>query len=105
MLAQFALFFLALLGITALVIDVGYVSLTHTEMQVAADSAALEGMRQRDALGDVARRAAASQFVSLSFSDPDPNDPRQPGAGPEWTSSGGFTGLNATQTVSVPNLH
>jgi hypothetical protein len=103
MLAQFVLLIWALLAISALAIDMGFVTLTRNEMQTAADSAALEGLRQRDALGDALRRNAAAGFVTQTFSEPDPNSDRQPGAGPDFTLTGGVTDLNALQTLSVPH--
>jgi hypothetical protein len=122
-----------LLAIAALVIDLGYVTLTRVQMQSAADSAALEGLRWRDEappqpaqvcpfddpgalsadeLRDFSRREAARELVCLSFSDPndvnylDPQNGRQPGAGPVVTLTGGETAFNAFQTASLPtSLH
>jgi Flp pilus assembly protein TadG len=44
-LVLFVMMFLALLGLAALVIDLGFARLTQRQMQTAVDSAALEGLR------------------------------------------------------------
>jgi hypothetical protein len=49
-LVVFAFLVFACMAIAALVIDVGFARLTQHEMQTAADSAALEGLRYRDFL-------------------------------------------------------
>ena len=46
-LVLFVLMFFALLGLAALVIDLGFARLTQRQMQSAADSAALEGLLAR----------------------------------------------------------
>ena len=48
MLVQIALMVFAFCGLLALVVDVGYARLTQGQMQTAADTAALEGLRKRD---------------------------------------------------------
>ena len=49
MLIQIIFFILMLLGVAALIVDMGIAGLTQSQMQNAADTAALEGLRQRDA--------------------------------------------------------
>ena len=94
----------------ALTIDWGFVTLTRVHMQNAVDTAALEGLRQRDALGlldgtsDAARREAAGNFVAWHFDndlDPDTEDPFQFGAGPQLQLEGGITEFNASQQLSL----
>ena len=48
MLTQFALIVFALCAVLSLIIDVGYARMTQSQMQNAADVAALEGVRSRD---------------------------------------------------------
>ena len=74
MLVQVVLVVFALFAMLALVIDVGYARLTQAQMQNAADAAALEGLRMRDAGGDPAasdiqRRTAANSLVHWTFDD------------------------------------
>ena len=99
-----------MLGIAALVIDWGFVTLTRVQMQNAVDTAVLEGLRQRDALGppdgtsDGARREAAGNFVVWHFDndiDPETDDPFRFGAGPQLQLDGGLTELNASQQLSL----
>lgn len=67
-----AILILALLGMTALVVDLGLARLARRQMQAVTNSAALEGLRRRDdeALGadamqrDTARRQAAAAIVA-----------------------------------------
>jgi Flp pilus assembly protein TadG len=47
-LVLFVMIFFGLMGLAALVIDMGFARLTQREMQTAVDSAALEGLRWRD---------------------------------------------------------
>jgi hypothetical protein len=108
MLVQFALTAVALFGIAALTIDMGLARLTQSQMQTAADSAALEGVRFRDAVAvasdpvdpdsarvlnafasDCARRQAAAEMAVAAFANPDANDDRVFGAGPQLALSGG----------------
>ena len=111
-----------LFGIAAMTIDLGLVYLTQVQMQNAADTAALEGLRGRDAAGDVGRRAAAANLVSWNFQNgfqspydssctPTPGfapitEEKILGAGPDVqfvpdTSDG--TELNAHQQIDVAN--
>jgi Putative Flp pilus-assembly TadE/G-like len=75
MLAQFALIAFAIFGVLSLVVDIGYVRLTQVEMQTAADTAALEGLRLRNSnlsdgfAADCQRRIAARDIVRRTFAD------------------------------------
>ena len=103
MLAQFALIVFAMCAVLGLIIDIGYVRLTQAQMQNAADTAALEGLRTRD-------RAAANVLVKRLFDDDlDPANEDNPddqfGAGPIIDLTEGATSLHALQTMSVPASH
>ena len=120
MLVQFALMVFALMAMVALVIDVGLMRVTQSQMQTAADAAALEGIRLHDvgvpstapgaatvndAYGsDCQRRASANRLVRWTFDDDfDPlnGDAYQFGAGPIIDLTGDTTNLHALQTASV----
>ena len=122
MLVQLALIVFGLFGILAAIVDMGFVRLTQVEMQVAADAAAVEGLRARDAVSmvdpttgqlqidgfasDCMRRLAARDFVRWTFDDDlnpnNPNDPQRPvGAGPNVKFTGGTDTLNGYQFMSV----
>ena len=121
MLVQIALIAFALSGLLSLAIDIGYARLSQSQMQNAADSAALEGLRQRDAVrnpangnpiayaSDCVRRAAANRMVHWTFDDDfdyasgDPD--YQFGGGPVLGLDDGVTNLHALQTVTVPDPH
>ena len=114
MLVQFALIVFALCGLLSLVVDIGYARLTQGQMQIAADSAALEGLRQRDIgptafASDCLRRAAANRMIRRTFDDnlePADGDPDyQFGAGPDVDLTEGVTSVHALQTISVPDPH
>src|SRR5258705_2444136 len=94
----------------SLIIDIGYAHLTQGQMQSAADSAAIEGIRQRDNPGpDAARREAVNNVVAWTFDDNfDPTDGDadfQFGAGPVLDLTEGATSLHGMQTSSVPDQH
>ena len=103
------------MGLAALVIDIGFARLTQRQMQTAVDSAALEGLRGRGALGFSDRQIAAKKMAAWHFDDdldPAADDGAfdtgsgQFGAGPivNFTGGVGDTGLAASQTMSVdPN--
>jgi hypothetical protein len=62
-LVLFAVLVFALLGIAALTVDMGMASLSQSQMQTAADTASLEGVRLRDfyeyrPIGNIYRRPA-----------------------------------------------
>lgn len=92
----YALLVFALLGMAALCIDIGFASLSQTQMQTAADTAALEGMRLRDfhvyrAFGAQYVRPRVGELVRQVFDDdmhptqgvaPTTTEPLQPGAPP-----------------------
>lgn len=109
-----AMLLFGMLALGGLVIDLGVALLTQVQLQAVADPAALEGLRMRDAvdlngqpIGDIGRRQAAVQTAALVFDDDlnplaAPTQPLQLGAGPELTLSDGFTELNASQLITVP---
>ena len=114
MLVQVALILFALCGLLSLAVDLGYARLTQSQMQNAADTAALEGLRKRniatDAFqSDCLRRAAANRMVRWTFDDDfdatngDPD--YQFGAGPVIDLTEGVTSVHALQTISVPDSH
>ena len=124
MLVQIALIVFVLCGLLSLVVDVGYTRLTRGQMQNAADTAALEGLRKRDVgvrnpvtgqtindafASDCLRRASANRLVRWTFDDnldPADGDPDyQFGAGPILDLTEGATSLHALQTISVPDVH
>lgn len=89
----FAMMICGIMAMAALVIDIGFARLAQRQMQSAADSAAIEGLRFRDTLPPMAqtqdlemeRRVRASQQVSQVFDDnllADSSDPFNYGAGP-----------------------
>jgi Flp pilus assembly protein TadG len=76
MLIQIAFFILMLFGVAALSIDLGLARLWQSQMQNAADTAALEGLRQRDAAPnptdcdpnrDTNRRCLAANMAAWAF--------------------------------------
>lgn len=99
MLLQSILLVFALLGVAALVVDMGYVRISQVQMQSGVDTAALEGLRGRDALGEAGRRDEASLFGARTYLDP--AGERLVGAGPELTLTGGVTAANGSQLLSV----
>ena len=124
MLVQVALLAFALCGLLSLAIDIGYARLTQSQMQNAADAAAIEGLRKRDVgvrnpvtgqtvndpfASDCLRRASANRIVRWTFDDDldatngDPN--YQFGAGPVVDLTEGVTSAHALQTISVPDPH
>jgi len=115
MLVQLALIAFGMFGILAAIVDMGFVRLTQVEMQVAADSAAVEGLRARDAMtdgtgqpagfaSDCNRRQTTRQFVQWTFDDDFDlsGDARSFGAGPNIKFTGGAEDLSAYQFMSIP---
>jgi len=104
-LVTYGMMFFALLGVAALVIDLGFARLTQQQMQSAADSAAIEGVRNRDPDSGEPDRQFAADLVSIAFDndlDPANGDPRDFGAGPVFQLSGGIGGdLYASQQLSL----
>lgn len=121
MLVQVALIAFALSGLLALAVDIGFARLTQNQMQNAADSAALEGLRKRDAVrnpangnpvafaSDCTRRAAANRIAHWTFDDDfdvaSGDLDYQFGAGPVLDVTEGVTSAHALQTISVPDPH
>ena len=70
MLVQLFFIVLMLMGVAALCVDMGVARLTQAQMQNAADTAALEGLRQRDALNDGDRRLAVATLVNGANAGP-----------------------------------
>ena len=118
-LVLFAMLMFGLMGMAALVIDIGFARLTQRQMQTAVDSAAIEGLRFRDDPGlpeadrDEARRQRASDLVAMIFDDDlDPGNGDdgafdsggQFGAGPVIDLSGGVGDpiMNASQLITIP---
>jgi hypothetical protein len=107
-LLHIALAVFAIFGILSLVVDLGFVRLTQVQMQNAADTAAIEGLRERDLepdpfRSDCMRRTTARNFVSWTFDDDyDPAaDALQLGAGPHVALSPGFGDVQALQTIDL----
>jgi hypothetical protein len=108
-LVQVALFAFAMCAMLSLIIDIGYARVAQGQMQNAADAAAIEGIRQRDAVADGARRAAVNTVVGWTFDDNfDPTDgdaDYQFGAGPIIDLTEGATSLHGMQTSSIRDVH
>src|SRR3954469_14845006 len=73
-LVMFVMLVFAFFAIAGLAIDMGYASLTQQEMQVATDTAAVDGLRLRNAdstlnHSDDHRREKVSHIVRLQFDD------------------------------------
>jgi hypothetical protein len=116
MMIQVMLFMFGLLGIAAVVIDLGFARLAQGQMQVGTDTAALEGLRLRDEGSELARRQEARLFALKTYEDPvtrilndgnPANDGGLPpyarltGAGAKIGLSGGQTPLRALQQISI----
>jgi hypothetical protein len=124
----FVMLVFAFMGIAALTIDMGIASLTQAEMQNAADTASLEGVRLRDfgpyrAASNKARRPRVTELVQLVFDDdlhptrgvtgipgnvnigglpdmpPDGPDERGVSVGPIWSLTGGTGDGNVGATL------
>ncbi len=87
---MFAMMLFALMGLAALVIDMGFARLAQREMQTAVDSSALEGLRWQTASPSDAREQA-SQMVANQFTGyvDSSGGTVQYGAGPVVNFSGG----------------
>lgn len=108
----FAMLMFALLGLAALVIDIGFARLTQRQMQTAVDSAAVEGLRGDGVLPYSERQNAARAMASWNFDD-DQNTASDDGAfdtgsgqfgvGPvvDFTGGTGEPSLVASQTMNV----
>jgi hypothetical protein len=102
-LLQAVMLVFALFGIAAAVIDVGIARHAQLVMQGAADAAALDGMRYRDALGDEGRRERARDLVVAWFDDGfgEAGDELGHGAGPQVELTGGIGDFHASATFTV----
>jgi hypothetical protein len=97
----FAMMFFAILGMAALVIDLGMVRHTQRVMQSAADTSAIEGLREGLPV-DSTGRGTAIDWTTAAFADADINGRTLiNGAGPtfELTGAIGPEGLNAAQLL------
>ncbi|MFM7037594.1 MAG: pilus assembly protein TadG-related protein [Planctomycetaceae bacterium] len=89
-LVMYAILLFALFAFAAMVIDVGFVRLARQQLQSAADTVALEGLRFRDDLRELAadrdevRRQRAADFARLCF-----DDDLDPGNGDDGAFDGG----------------
>lgn len=120
MLVQVALVAFAMLALLGLVVDTGMLHLTQGQMQSAADGAALEGIRNRDAImqagpggvpvpnafaSDCLRRTAATRVAAAHFDDTiyavDGDPGYRFGAGPVIGRTEGFTTLHAGRTITA----
>jgi len=63
-----ALFMVAILGFTSFTVDVGYIALTRTQMQAAADAAALAGMMELPEGWGMSATVSATEVDSLARS-------------------------------------
>ena len=83
--------FFGLMGLAALVIDMGFARLAQRQMQTAVDSAALEGLRWRDASTTDPRQQASQHGCQPVHDDTEPGsgDPVHYGAGPVVNFSDG----------------
>jgi hypothetical protein len=111
----FVLMFFGLMGLAAVVIDMGFARLTQRQMQSAVDSAALEGLRWQSAppasIPSGSARQQASNIVADLFTDSvdSSGGTIQYGAGPVVSFSGsvGPTEFAAAQNMSpgVPPVY
>jgi hypothetical protein len=107
-LIQVAMIAFALCAMLSMIVDIGYARISQAQMQNAVDTAAIEGMRKRDAGNEASRRAAAGNFVSYTFDDDFDTtdiDDYNFGAGPIIDLTDGITTLHGAQVATVPDLH
>lgn len=102
----FAMLLFGLMAMAALVIDIGFARLAQRQMQSAADSAALEGLRGDGIIDYEDRQAAAEQFIAWTFSDD--LDATSSSAGKmdfrsivNFSDGAGDPNLNASQLMTV----
>lgn len=104
---QFALLAFGFFAIAAAVIDMRLAMLAQQQMQVATDTAAVEALRQRDAIGSpTTLRETARDAVLVAFDDdmdPADGDPLNYGAGPMITLTGGVAESNALARITIPD--
>ncbi|HWB14894.1 MAG TPA: Tad domain-containing protein [Vicinamibacterales bacterium] len=108
MLVQIAFMLVALFGVAALTVDLGLARVTQSEMQTAADSAAIEGLRYRNISSDgfqsdCRRRVAAADMVRTTFQNTD--DDRRYGAGPVIAIDGGVGPADAFTQIDLSDPH
>ncbi|MBM3782417.1 MAG: hypothetical protein FJW29_12235 [Acidobacteria bacterium] len=120
MLVQVALVAFAMLALLGLVVDAGMLHLTQGQMQTAVDGAAIEGIRNRDAIlqggpggvpvpnafaSDCVRRTVATRLAAAQFDDTiyavDGDPGYRFGAGPVIGRTAGYTTLHAGQTITA----
>ena len=65
----FAMLLFAIMAMAALVIDIGFARVAQRQMQSAADSAALEGLRGEGVTDYAQRQDAAQRMISWTFDD------------------------------------
>ncbi len=106
-LVLFFMLMFGMLGLAALVIDMGFARLAQSEMQTAVDTAALEGLSQLSSSGgtgssDGYRRLQAATIASQVFSDP--SGSASYGAGPvlDFTGHVSDPTLAAGETILQP---
>lgn len=119
-LVLFAMLLFGLMAMAALVIDIGFARLTQRQLQGAAESGALEGLRGEGAVSYSDRRAASRELIQWHFDDdlnsggsyPTGDDGAfdtgsgQFGAGPkiEFSGGAGESSLHASELLEVdPN--
>ena len=116
----FAMILFGIMGLAALVIDVGFARLTQRQMKQATDVAALEALRTTDVDSDdpdiflgrtadteLGRRQMADDMVTVLFDDDfdATADSRNFGAGPQLNLTGGIPlndGFSASQLLTLP---
>jgi hypothetical protein len=100
---------LALCAMLSMIVDIGYARISQAQMQNAVDTAAIEGLRKRDAGDEVSRRTAAGNLVNYTFDDdfdPTDGDPDYNfGAGPSIDLTDGQTSLHGAQVATIPDVH
>ena len=68
-LVVFVMLVFGIMGLAAVVIDIGFARLSQRQMQIAADSGAVEGLRGEGVVGYLDRRDMARNFVHWHFDD------------------------------------
>lgn len=126
-LVLFAVLVFAVLGIAALTVDLGFAALGQAQMQAAADTAALEGVRLRDYdayrfRSNLYRRPLVAEIARLTMDDdlhptrgveasdpfhpelpPDDPDALRLGAGASFRLTDGIGAANASALIVVPD--
>ncbi|MGE0757665.1 MAG: pilus assembly protein TadG-related protein [Pirellulaceae bacterium] len=113
----FAMMLFGIMAMAALLIDIGFARLTQQQLRVAADSAAVEGLRGEGTLVYNVRRDVARDFIHWHFDDDLDSTGRYPadddgafdtgsglsGAGPfvQFSGGAGDPSLVASQLMAV----